>query len=109
MESIGHAGIRMHHHPPDDRRISAGAVTAAWAIVVSILAVTLVGSSLKPPRTVDAPIAAQSTPRADDCTDGGETTEEADGVGSRDADAIEPVPSRGENLGKPSPTSRRGW
>ncbi len=99
----------MHHHPPDDRRISAGAVTAAWAIVAGILAVTLVGNALKPSGTLDAAIAGQSTPRADDCTDGGETTEELDGVGSRDGDAIQPVPSRAENLAKPSPASRRGW
>ena len=40
----------MVHLPPDDRRVSSGAVAAAWALLACLTAMMAVGSALAPPR-----------------------------------------------------------
>jgi hypothetical protein len=50
----------MNHHPPDDRRISGGAVVAAWAIVAGLVAVTLFLSVLAKPAPMPIPLTARA-------------------------------------------------
>ena len=38
----------MDHHPPDDRRITSGAVAAAWAMVAGLTALVVVASAFAP-------------------------------------------------------------
>jgi len=52
--------ISMSHHPPDDRRVSGGAVIAAWAIVAGLVAATLFASVLANPAPIEFPLTAQA-------------------------------------------------
>jgi predicted benzoate:H+ symporter BenE len=61
----------MDHHPPDDRRISSGAVVAAWAIVAGLVAATLLASALAPPKPVLDPLAEQAALHVGGCADEG--------------------------------------
>lgn len=38
----------MDHHPPDDRRITSGAVATAWAMVAGMTALMALASALAP-------------------------------------------------------------
>lgn len=39
----------MDHLPPDDRRITSGAVASAWAMVASLTALVAIASAFAPP------------------------------------------------------------
>lgn len=58
----------MDHLLPDDRRISSGAVAAAWALVAGLAVATALASALAPARS-PAPPPAQHTLPAADCED----------------------------------------
>jgi len=58
----------MDHHPPDDRRITSGAVAAAWAMVAGLLAATLVASALAPTRPTLIPPTQQASLHSQGCT-----------------------------------------
>lgn len=47
-------------HPPDDRRVSGGAVVAAWAIVAGLVAVALIASVLATPAPMTTPVTEQA-------------------------------------------------
>jgi hypothetical protein len=71
----------MDHLPPDDRRISSGAVAAAWALVAGLTVATALASVLAPSRP-HAPSPAQHSVPAADCED--DETEAAPSVLPRD-------------------------
>lgn len=56
----------MDHLPPNDRRVSSGAVAAAWALVAGLTAMTAVGSVLAPPRPL--PLTEQAALHTGGCT-----------------------------------------
>jgi len=57
--------ISMSHQPPDDRRVSGGAVIAAWAIVAGLVAATLFASVLAKPAPMEIPLTAQADNHVD--------------------------------------------
>ncbi len=58
----------MDQHPPDDRRITSGAVGAAWAMVAGLLAATVLASALAPPRPTPVPVTEQAALHTQGCT-----------------------------------------
>lgn len=67
------------HHPPDDRRVTSGAVMAAWAIVGGVAALTLFTSLLTPPARMPVPLTAQAAAHVDGCPDETETPDGPNG------------------------------
>ena len=84
----------MDHLPPDDRRISSGAVAAAWAMVAGLIALVVVAAVLRPQGPTAAPPIAHVATHAQDCDEEADpqTTTHAQG---RDEEA-EPQTTRDE-------------
>ena len=58
----------MDRHPPDDRRVTSGAVAAAWAMVAGLLAATLLASALAPKTPTQVPVTQQAALHSQGCT-----------------------------------------
>lgn len=61
--------------PLDDRRVSSGAVVAAWAIVGGLAAMSLFTSLLSPTARMPVPLTAQAVAHAEGCADETETAD----------------------------------
>ena len=57
----------MDQHPTDDRRITSGAVATAWAMVGTLLALTVLASAFAPTRSTDIPVTQQAALHARGC------------------------------------------
>ncbi len=68
----------MDHHPPEDRRISSGAVAAAWAMVAGLVAVMLLVSTIAPSRPTQIPLAQQAALPSGGCTNDEGTADRPD-------------------------------
>jgi hypothetical protein len=73
----------MDHHLPDDRRITSGAVAAAWALVACVVAAITVASAFAPARPLQRPVTEQAALHAGACTNN-EATEEGPDRSLRD-------------------------
>lgn len=51
----------MDHLPTDDRRITRGAVAAAWAMVAGLTAVMVLASAIAPPKPRPLPLTEQAS------------------------------------------------
>ncbi len=58
----------MDQHPPDDRRITSGAVGTAWAMVAAVVALMALGSAFAPPRPTAIPLTEQAALHTRGCT-----------------------------------------
>ena len=68
----------MDHLPPDDRRISSGAVAAAWALVAGLTAAMALASALAPAKPPPHPPTEQAALHAGGCVDDEGATDRQD-------------------------------
>jgi hypothetical protein len=58
----------MDQHPPDDRRITSGAVGTAWAMVAALVTLTALASAFAPQRSTNTPVTEQAALHTKGCT-----------------------------------------
>ena len=63
---------------PNDRRISGGAVAAAWSLVAGLAAMTLVGSAMAPTRSIQLLLTEKPALDAGACTSDDATEQVSD-------------------------------